>query len=593
MKRRICWLLCLCMLCALAAIPAQASGEAEDQSVAIDSAKGQLTEVCGYTQEEADNFTFQVTEDDEQWHIAFAPKDHTTWVYHASFWKNGGFADSDTPFVLRSGSFSTNYPGEATVRDGLRTARNEGWFTNWNAQSMQAMTDWMTRWGFMPDAALTSGLAQGTITVGQTIQEYFVSCYGDETGWSTALKEWRDEELAAYGVTVEKQSVAFTGVRSYAGTGFPAEDVTVTEYSGEFPDELRGVLAHPKLEGWTALCGAYRTLEISNGGSFQQSGLMAFEKDSKRLLIVISRDSREKEWTVDPVSEQALYVDHPLYILADASRDGFRLCYPISDTETEQYTVELRQANSVCEGKIAVITEYRHSNDQTGESVLIDGQGDKLQADAYWFHVLTATKDGSLQEELYPASITSVLNHWNIDDFPKTAEECSHYQSAALADDVGVTFGVHLREKTSSHSKDLGMYNAGVLVRILDEQPGDPDTWLHVRVGNVEGYMSSIYVDYASSDSSVPSFRETTPLPVGVAKKEVALKQGRGLFDATVQTLPAGTKMYVLATVDDWVHVMVPQGELGWRMELDGTDGYLKANDVALYATSMQADWAQ
>jgi len=138
--------------------------------------------------------------------------------------------------------------------------------------------------------------------------------------------------------------------------------------------------------------------------------------------------------------------------------------------------------------------------------------------------------------------------------------------------------------QTSSRSKDLGDYNPGTIVEILGMKNGDPYDWYHVRVGSVEGYMSSVYVDYEGSVCMMTPLTGT-PLPVGEAKENIKLRQNKGvlntgLFAKTVREIPAGTRMHILAETGSWLHVMIPSGEIGWMMDVDGTDGYVKKDEI-------------
>ena len=82
-------------------------------------------------------------------------------------------------------------------------------------------------------------------------------------------------------------------------------------------------------------------------------------------------------------------------------------------------------------------------------------------------------------------------------------------------------------------------------------------------------------------------------LPVVEAQKEIPLKKGTGLFDGTVQTLPAGTKMHVIIENDDWLYVDVPQGEIGFLMDVEGNFGYVRKTDVTFLPAIPGLDWAE
>ena len=53
-------------------------------------------------------------------------------------------------------------------------------------------------------------------------------------------------------------------------------------------------------------------------------------------------------------------------------------------------------------------------------------------------------------------------------------------------------------------------------VEVLEELPGDPYPWYHVRIGRTEGYMSGIYVAYPGSVCSMePPAKRIVPAAHG------------------------------------------------------------------------------
>ena len=184
------------------------------------------------------------------------------------------------------------------------------------------------------------------------------------------------------------------------------------------------------------------------------------------------------------------------------------------------------------------------------------------------------------------------MEYIDAEAFPKTEEAC---QAAAaitesIPDGYGMTSAVHLRGDTSSRAKDLGMLRLGTLVQVLDTLPGDPYAWYRVRLGDTEGYIASIYVTYPDSvKTSVPT---TTPA-VARTKKELALKQDTGMFAKTIETLPEGTLLRVLAETGNWLIVSVPQAEDDWLMRPDEMIGYVKMSDVVQAGSPIQLDWLQ
>ena len=100
--------------------------------------------------------------------------------------------------------------------------------------------------------------------------------------------------------------------------------------------------------------------------------------------------------------------------------------------------------------------------------------------------------------------------------------------------------------------------------------------------------MVDTYVYEGQSHSA-----QLNALPAAEARKEIPLKKGTGLFDGTVQTLPAGTKMHVIIENDDWLYVDVPQGEIGFLMDADGAFGYVRKAEVTFLPIIPGLDWAE
>ena len=153
-----------------------------------------MTEVYGYTQEEADTlFDFSFAWQGETLSAAVWVREHPNWVYT---WElapaEKECLSSDTPF--KNGY--VYYPGEATVRDGLRAALDNGWLTRWQREDQTAFLQWMQEWGPTMTGALQSGLETGGLTASQAVTEYFRSCFGDESTWTQPTQEWHDEIIA-------------------------------------------------------------------------------------------------------------------------------------------------------------------------------------------------------------------------------------------------------------------------------------------------------------------------------------------------------------------------------------------------------------
>ena len=95
-----------------------------------------LTEVLGYTAEEAAQFVFDEKEDGS---IAFWHPDHPDWIYTVSVNRKTGQIVGTSPFD--TGYFM--FRGENAVRVLMHTIREKGWFVNWNAESRSEMLSFM------------------------------------------------------------------------------------------------------------------------------------------------------------------------------------------------------------------------------------------------------------------------------------------------------------------------------------------------------------------------------------------------------------------------------------------------------------------
>ena len=571
MKRIAAWLAIGLLMMAMVPAYALTGGEA------LEKVSGYLTEVYSYTQEEADRFEAYAELKEGNWLITYWPKEHPGWTYTAVYQSDTQkISNALTPFYHNDQH--EYYPGEGAVREGLNRARRDGWFLIWEDHMRQALQQYMAEWGITPTQRLSEGLAAGSITPGNALHEYFVSCYGDEMNWSPALKQWHDLELEYYGFVLTENEPVTEGISTYTDRGYNDLQVEMTRFIGEAPEALKEVFSHPKLEGWTFLCGA----TAQNAENRFGYGLAVFEKEGVRLLTALRCESDGSGWWMSPVSEHALYTDRKMYIQPEsaAAKNSFTIVYENSPTETERFEVSV---GNMADDRLDVfINEYSRMDEATGNGILI-GPGEK--AVLYENHRKKSEIEGC-------AVFSTAMSMMDIDEFPTTLEALEQYQEKLIPEGYALVRGVHLRQKTSSRSKDLGEYNAGVLAKVLGTEPGDPWTWYHVQIGRAEGYMASNYLDpVATGDTALVLNRA---LPIAQAKKEIKLKKGMSRLSGTVQMVPEGTQMHVLADCDGgWLHVSIPQGDMQWQMDLNGTDGYVKKSDVLLGGTPLVLEWKQ
>ena len=283
MERRLSIWLALCLLCLCGtALGEETTAEyAKVRGMNIMELTAGLTEIYGYTQEEADQFLCSVTETESTLEYVLYPAEHPNWRYtHVLNRKNGACEDDLSPFS------GTNLPGyEGWLRAILQRAAEESWFENWDEAAMTALYDQMTQWEFRRSARLEAGLGQKNLTAAETVQELFVSTFGDELSWTEPVREWRDEVLAQHGLNRETVSTApVQGVQRWQAEGPITGKMTVVEFAGQLPEELQSLYVNePHLAGWNCLSGAMRLPETAG-----RSALMAFGRGEERLLA--------KEW---------------------------------------------------------------------------------------------------------------------------------------------------------------------------------------------------------------------------------------------------------------------------------------------------------
>jgi len=581
MKKHIALLLLLVMTAALSF-----AGAGNDDAV-VQMAQSLLTEVYGYTQEEADAFTYDISDENDVWVVRFYQ--NPEWVYKA--WINKSSMD----FAGYSSPFTTLYRGTASensVRYVLRAIAENGWFDSWDDSGKAALVEVIEWCGdIRMNASMERGLLSDAYTPAQALDDLFLSCYDETAQWSTEIVQWRDAVFASFGLTRDTViSAAPQGIVTYVvGKTNTCDGTTICEFTGEAPEALSQAFSHAKLEGWECLAGAYQELNrTAETDTPAGTGLAAFGRGDERLLVMLVQDSKTLEWEVLPVSETALLPDREFYISYGGSTSRFDIVYPISDTETEAFCCRIMYyTNKPDYTLMCALEEYRYINRSENSQLVIDPATNYSYA--AWYHVVK-TQNGIQEEAQYPALCAGVMEYIDASAFPRTEEECreASENSATVPEGYGFSGSVHLRAKASSHSDDLGTYRSGTLVEVLDTQPGTDFPWYHVRIGIAEGYMSGNYVTYSDSEQIVPRY---AVLGMGELTEDTALKEGTGIFAGKIADLPRGTIVRVLAERGNWLHVSIPLDEDDWMMQPGEVNGYVKSSVLTQAATALQLEW--
>ena len=140
-------------------------------------------------------------------------------------------------------------------------------------------------------------------------------------------------------------------------------------------------------------------------------------------------------------------------------------------------------------------------------------------------------------------------------------------------------FAANLRERPTGKSKSLGVYHKAPAV-VLDSAPGTQRPWYQLRIGDTVGWMSGVYVVNNPYDVN-HGLAQVVPPSIAQCRKEASLYLSPS--GQVKQTLPAGTAMHIIADCDGWYHVVLPQGDISWKLDAGGIYGYVRKNEVLVY----------
>ena len=188
-------------------------------------------------------------------------------------------------------------------------------------------------------------------------------------------------------------------------------------------------------------------------------------------------------------------------------------------------------------------------------------------------------------------AIPDRLAAWTAEALPRTVEDLCNFEMTnpfVLNDDEAYIVGVNLRENATGKSKTWGKYTAKV--QILGQKAGSDAPWFNVRVGNLEGWASGIYVHRQRKETQEDVYGAAVTLhPVGRIKRRTALLQTHG--GESIMQLEQDVYVHVLGECDGFLHVIVPRGELTWMTDWDGIYGFVRKEDLAVGISKADASW--
>ncbi len=528
--------------------------------------RGNLTEVYGYTKEEAARF---VTESRADGSVRFWPEGQEGLIYTLYVDEIGrvaGTSPYETGYMLMA--------DEKTVRGILRTAAEQRLLAPWNEDHRQALITLLRTANIQPGNETYFARDAGGVLHGM-----LEGMFGPDIRWTDAVRRLFQEQLEAYQLNYEPEPFHVPGVRriTYAERN-TVSVTTLTLFDGEIPEEFRELFSDPRLIGWSCLSGAVaehdwsavQGLATLPGGL----GLAAMEKDGTRTLFQLEEDSGV--WKLFPLGENALRQKGDFRVTWRCRRETFAVDYLLEDGGIETFCLspETGDPNHYC-----TIQGFEHVGPAPSSAWWIKGTAGQY---ATWKDEKTA----SLWDMNYPMA----LGLLPASEFPGTGKP---NLSSVLPEGWTAVSGVNLRTQTSSHSRSYGVLPAGTLIPVLEVLPGSGYSWVKTRIGFLEGYVSALYTQVENNAVGLIS-----PQLLAKARRDITLKKetgwmGTGWFAESAGTFPKGTKMHVIFENGDWLYVSVPQGKLSWRMDPDGSFGYVRRGDVMMASTECVLDWME
>jgi hypothetical protein len=105
-----------------------------------------------------------------------------------------------------------------------------------------------------------------------------------------------------------------------------------------------------------------------------------------------------------------------------------------------------------------------------------------------------------------------------------------------------------------------------------EQKSGTTFPWYQVQIGDTVGWMSSNYVGFAPDLGFMP-------IPLGRTLEGCSL-YASARDKTPMAELAPGTTFHILTEYDGMYHICIPQGELSWAVDPDGTYGYIPKKNV-------------
>lgn len=164
--------------------------------------------------------------------------------------------------------------------------------------------------------------------------------------------------------------------------------------------------------------------------------------------------------------------------------------------------------------------------------------------------------------------VLNALDGWyRIEASGKTGYVSSQYLS--VSGTVSAS-SLNVRSTPSTSGTKVTALSSGTLVEILDSLDG----WYRIQANGQTGYVSSQYVSLAQNQTNTappPSATQQTRSTGTVSASSLNVRSGPGASHSKVTTLPSGTQVEILETLDGW-----------YRIEVNGKAGYVSSQYVTV-----------
>ncbi len=540
------------------ALPSAVS-EAEDGRV--QAFLNMLTEVYGFTQEEAENLEVTAEGSGTDWHAGARDPLAPDMVYICECTENPHdmeyFMVSGHRYVVKSPLYGLPMrirTGEGNVREGLRLALKNGWFTSCSGPNRAELRDWIENHcglSYLNQAALE----KEDVASMDAVHLFFEACFGERWGWNQALKSWEKAVMLSCGTPETYPFLPEIGIEAQVNRLAGKSTERVLMFQNAWPDEGAGGLEKvEELKDKQPVCGAVKL------GKLYSRALIVVEDQGKRVLVRCGRNRTEENWEVCPCGSACLIQQGSMDIVP-LSMGDFEV--RMADGDGKQIHIVLTLWGATTDG--CNLQEVR----------MLDEDGEKVRI---FRSSLSAYAGGAfLPDESGPCHMPTLVEYLDLDRFPE--ERAEGQDTGRYRRTIGE---VHFRRDHSSHSADLGTLSAGAVFEILGTEPGTESEWYQAKIGNLTGWVSGNYTREMDASGTMPA---------AAGGKSVTMYENTGIFPGRIGEIAPGEIVWVFLRRGGWLYVMKPGEDTPEPENMEGTFGWVREKDVKIAASPAGLVW--